>query len=260
MCTLIALHRTLSEAALLVAANRDEFYERPSEGPALRPTPAGWVVAPLDAEAGGTWFGVSRRGLFAALTNVSSQDRDPLRRSRGLLVRETLEAESAEEAARRAERLPADAYNAFNLFVADAESAHAFTYQGRARRIPVDDGVFVIGNAPLDVAAPAKLARLEARVRELAAGPAPEALAGLEALCRDHTAGPRGALDAVCVHTPLYGTRSSALLQLAPAGPAAPASALRFAGGAPCRTGYEDFTPLLRDLGQGSPGATGAWS
>ena len=45
MCTLIALHRTVPGASLVVAANRDEFYDRPAEGPALRSTPSGTATA-----------------------------------------------------------------------------------------------------------------------------------------------------------------------------------------------------------------------
>ena len=36
MCTLIALHRCYPDASLVVAANRDEYLDRPAEGPALR--------------------------------------------------------------------------------------------------------------------------------------------------------------------------------------------------------------------------------
>ncbi len=73
MCTLIVLHRCIEATALVVAANRDEFFERPAEGPALRHTAHGKVLAPRDAQAGGTWLGLNEHGLFAAITNRRSE-------------------------------------------------------------------------------------------------------------------------------------------------------------------------------------------
>jgi uncharacterized protein with NRDE domain len=256
MCTLIALHRVFPGAALVVAANRDEFFERPAEGPALRPGPEGPVVAPTDTRAGGTWLGINGAGVFAAVTNVSCDDPDPGRRSRGLLVMDTLAAASAKQAAETLEGLPRGAYNPFNFFVADGVDAFAFTYEESARSVACDDGAIVIGNAPLDAPAPPKLARLRGRVAEVAGnGAAP--LDALADLCRDHEPGPRGPLDAVCVHTGPYGTRSSCLLQLADGGIDDSRSVLRFSEGAPCENVYEDFSPLLRDLGRGRPGVEG---
>jgi uncharacterized protein with NRDE domain len=248
MCTLIALHRLVSGASLVVAANRDEFYDRPAEGPALRSTPSGWIVAPLDVEAGGTWFGLNAAGVFAAVTNVACSDPDPKRRSRGLLVVDALAAAGAREAAEKAVNLPMGVYNPFNLFVADGEAAFAFSYQDSVRQIDLEAGVFVIGNAPLDAPVPSKVERLRGRVRSAAAAPAQAVLDELGALCRDHEAGERGALDAVCVHTEGYGTRSSALLRVAEDGLADAESIFHFAGGAPCESEYDDFTPLLREL------------
>jgi hypothetical protein len=59
MCTLVALHRCTPGAFLWIAANRDEYVDRPSDGPALREGRSGAVVAPLDRRAGGTWWGVN---------------------------------------------------------------------------------------------------------------------------------------------------------------------------------------------------------
>ena len=92
MClALFALH-THPRFPLIVAANRDEFYERPT-------APAGFwsesprILAGRDLKEGGTWLGVTRSGRFAAVTNY----RDPREfgenpRSRGLLVRGYLES------------------------------------------------------------------------------------------------------------------------------------------------------------------------
>lgn len=267
MCTLVALHGMVPRTRLVVAANRDEFFDRPAEGPALRATGSGTLLAPRDAAAGGTWLGLNRFGLFAALTNVACETPDPERRSRGLLVVDALAASSAEEAAEKIRGLPMGTYNPFNLFVADARAALSFTYQDAVREVTNDTGVFVVGNAPLNAPEPHKLAALRTRISERLAEPQDASLdqpptAWLDELrdwCADHeSAGPRGALDAVCVHTPVYGTRSSCLLQLADGGLEDFESVFRYADGAPCEKRFEDFTPLLRDLGRGRSGVQGA--
>jgi uncharacterized protein with NRDE domain len=258
MCTLVALHGVVSRTRLLVAANRDEFFDRPAEGPALRATASGMLLAPRDVTAGGTWFGLNRFGVFAALTNVACPAPDTQRRSRGLLVVDMLNSESATQAAELLRGLPTHAYNPFNFFVADATDAFAFTYEDEVRGVPNSSGVFLVGNAPLDGPEPAKLGGLRKRIEAALDEPEADLLEQLGSWCGDHTSqGPRGPLDALCVHTPTYGTRSSCLLQLAADGLESDHSAFRFADGAPCDESYEDFTPLLRDLGRRRPGVQG---
>jgi uncharacterized protein with NRDE domain len=256
MCTLIAFHRCFSDAPLVVAANRDEFHERPTEGPALREASISTsragrsaragasvrshrVVAPRDLRAGGSWLGVSASGLFAAITNRRCDAPDPARRSRGWLVMEALAEPSARRAADRFARLPEGAYNAFNLFVADSDTAHLITYADRPECRDLTPGPHVIGNVHPDESSP-KLEKLRAQVFELARGgiPSPDALADV---CRGHVAD--SPLESTCVHAGEYGTRSSTLLWLG----AQPA--LRYADGAPCAAPYRDLTPLLHDLG-----------
>ena len=248
MCTLVVLHRAVPGVPLLVAANRDEFYDRRAEGLALRGTPGGVaVLAPRDARGGGTWLGLSARGLFAAVTNVAVAAPDPSRRSRGLLVLDALEAGSAREAAERAEASTAERYNPFNLFVSDGREAHCVSARaGGTRRLRLEPGVHVVGNGPLDAEPPPKVARLRERAARLAGRPLADALDGLSRLCRGHERG--DPLGSACVHTERYGTRSSTLVAL---GEAPDTRLLRFAEGAPCETEYADFTPLLRELAQG---------
>jgi uncharacterized protein with NRDE domain len=256
MCTLIAFHRCFADAPLVVAANRDEFLERPTEGPALRETSTASahrpgrpgagasarstrVVAPRDLRAGGTWLGISESGLFAAITNRRCDSPDPQRRSRGWLVIEALAEASAERAADRFAHLPEAAYNPFNLFVADGESAHLVTYAERPQRRDLTAGPHVIGNLHPDESSP-KLERLRAQVDELARGAVPTAEA-LAEMCCTHVA--NAPLESTCVHAGEYGTRSSTLLWIG----AQPA--LRYAEGPPCAASYRDLTPLLHDLG-----------
>lgn len=247
MCTLVALHRCTPGADLWIAANRDEYLERPAEGPALRDGRAGPIVAPLDRRAGGTWWGLNGAGLFAAVTNRPAAAPDPARRSRGQLVVDLLAAGSAREAAGRAAALERDRYNPFNLFLADARDAFAVVYEGAPALLPLAPGVHVVGNADPDARAVPKIRRTLERAEQVAAGPAGAIRDGLVAICRTHGDDPDPKGD-TCVHLGGYGTRSSSLLRLGPAG-----DRLEHAAGPPCTSAYEDFTPLLSELGRRAP-------
>jgi uncharacterized protein with NRDE domain len=256
VCTLIALNRCIPGASLVIAANRDEFLDRPSEGPALRPTPRGAIAAPLDVKAGGTWLGMNGAGVFAALTNRPCAEPDPQRRSRGLLVTDSLGWGTAAEAVEQL-AIPSwkpESYNPFNLFVADADDAFLISFDGEARCVALAPGAHVIGNS--DPAAPrtAKLAALDREVGNAAREPADRVLDILAEICRSHR-GNGDVLGDTCVHAGAYGTRSSTLLRI---GETSEDDVLRYADGPPCCTGYEDFTPLLCDLRRESGYAEGA--
>jgi uncharacterized protein with NRDE domain len=255
VCTLIALHGCVSGAPLVIAANRDEFLDRPSEGPALRTTPHGVVVAPRDMRAGGTWLGLNGTGVFAAVTNRRCAEPDPGRRSRGLLVIDALRWATADVAVEKLEieSLKPAAYNPFNLFVADLKRSFLVTYDGVPRRIDLSPGAHVIGNT--DPAAPRtpKLAALHREAERAAAVGADRVLDELAEICRGH-AGEGDTFDDACVHAGAYGTRSSALFRL---GETDDDGVFRYADGAPCCTKYDDFTPLLHDLKRASRSVEG---
>ncbi len=245
MCTLIALHRCFPSAHLLVAANRDEFHARPATGPRVHAWHGRRVIAPIDERAGGTWLGLNDAGVFVALTNRPTQSLDAARRSRGLLVADALGHGSAGRAAEAALQLAANAYNPFNLFIADAEHAFAVVYEEKARVRVLAPGAHVIGNADPNDAKVPKIARLLGEAERIAGEPEHAALDSLAALCRSHEARGENALERACIHTADYGTRSSTVLRR---GAQREADVLRFASGAPCQTPYEDLTPLLRAL------------
>ena len=243
MCTLIILHRLVPGAPLVVAANRDEFLDRPSEGPRSRETPIGPVVAPRDLRAGGTWLGLNEKGVFAAVTNLRCTDPDPARRSRGLLVMDALALPSAVESAERLRALPERAYNPFNLVVADSHEAFLLSYREVPRLRAIEPGVHVIGNTDPDDAEAPKVKRILERAKKAAMHPGDSVLSELASLCCEHES-PESPLGDTCVHAGAYGTRSSTLLLVSDESGELP-STLSFADGPPCRTEYRDFTSLL---------------
>lgn len=244
MCTLIALHRCTPAAPLVIAANRDEYLERPSEGPALWAGQAHPVVAPRDLRAGGTWLGVNAEGLLAAVTNRPVARRDEGCGSRGQVVLQALEARGAREAAASLAGLGPDLFNPFNLLVADGQEAFAVVYEGGARVRELASGVHVIGNADPDDRRVPKIDRLLEEARRASELEGDKLTEALEQTLRGHVGEP-APLAHTCIHAGAYGTRSSMLLRLGPD------PAWWYADGPPCRTPYEDYTFLLHQLDRG---------
>jgi len=195
-------------------------------------------------------------GVFAALTNRPCADPDPECRSRGLLVTDALGWGRAAEAVEKIaiERWKPEAYNPFNLFVADSEDAYLITYDGEANSRRLEPGAHVIGNSDPFSAPTPKLAALANEVAGAAREPADRVLEALAGICASH-GGNGDALADACVHAGEYGTRSSTLLRL---GENPEDDVLQFADGAPCCTPYDDFTQLLRDLRRETRHAQGA--
>jgi uncharacterized protein with NRDE domain len=227
------------DAPVVVAANRDEAVDRPSRPPTkLEADPD--VVAPQDAEAGGTWLGYNEHGLFVAITNRWAGDGLVGQRSRGLLVRDALRRESAEDAARLVEdELQERAYEGFNLVVADRNAAILLEWDGLLAVRNFDPGVHVVVNVGADddffiPDARPEVGRQQAEnARRLRAALQPEPgessgawLDRARDAIRDHEFG-------VCIHGDGFGTRSSSLLSMGDEG-----VSYRFADGPPCETEY----------------------
>ncbi|MBK8581215.1 MAG: NRDE family protein [Flavobacteriales bacterium] len=91
MCLIALAYKAHPRYPFILAANRDEFLDRPAE-PAHFWKDAPDILAGRDKRAGGTWLGISRTGRFAAITNYREMRMNfPAGPSRGLLVREALE-------------------------------------------------------------------------------------------------------------------------------------------------------------------------
>ena len=244
MCTLIVFHHCFADAEFVIAANRDEYLDRPAEPPALRPWGGRLVLAPRDLRAGGTWLGTNEAGVFAGITNRPTSSLDAARRSRGWLVVDALRADSAAEAAVRLAELPARTYNPFNLLVCDASDAFVVIYEEKAELKRLSAGPHVIGNGDPDSRRLPKVARLLDEAEAIARGNAAVALSALEGVCMTHTA-TDDPFEGTCIHAGAYGTRSSALLRR---GRRPEHDSFRFSDGPPCRHPYRDFTPLLTRL------------
>ena len=153
MCLVLFAWRVHSQYPLVVAANRDEFFARPTAEASFWPE-APQVLAGRDLEAGGTWLGLSRSGCFAALTNFRAPEQNlPGRPSRGQLVAGFLIGDQtpADYLATSAEY--GKQCNGYNLLVADRESLWwASNVSGERRELA--PGVYGLSNHLLDTAWP----------------------------------------------------------------------------------------------------------
>jgi hypothetical protein len=120
MCTVVTLFRPGHPVPLLLAANRDEMLARAWDLPGAHWPEQPDVVAGRDHSGGGTWMGINRAGVVAAVLNrQGSLGPAPGKRSRGELPLLALREGSAAEAAHAISRLDAGLWRSFNMVLAD---------------------------------------------------------------------------------------------------------------------------------------------
>lgn len=165
MCLILFAHDCHPFYRLILAANRDEFYDRPT-APAAFWGDAPSILAGRDLKVGGTWFGITTTGRLAAITNYRDlASHRPNAPSRGLLVsdflRSTLPAGTflAELAASN------PGYNSFNLICGTPEGLWHYADRG-GPPAPVAHGIHGLSNRLLDTPWP-KVSRGKAALAEL---------------------------------------------------------------------------------------------
>ena len=224
MCLIAWDWQPTSTTPLLLIANRDEYYARPTQ--ALHWWDDGKTLAGRDLQAGGTWLGLSRNGRVAALTN--HRDLNALRTdapSRGELVTAFLQGDvTAPDYLTALARHAAD-YNPFNLLVFDGarfmglESRHA-------RVFVIEPGVGAVSNADFQTAWPklTKLAhKLQALIDQGQASDAQLLTLLSDRRCAEDSELPNTgvslqferALSATFVAIPGYGTRACSVVRVA---------------------------------------------
>lgn len=227
MCLLVLAWAAHPRYRLIVAANRDEFHDRPAAALTKWPEPP-HILAGRDLRASGTWLGLDPARRFGVVTNFRElQGREPAAPSRGRLIPHYLA--SADRPGQFFARLEpaAKEYSGFNLLLTDAASLWYGSNRAApfARELP--PGVYGLSNELLDTPWP-KLVRVKARFQQWLAQPDATA-AGLFALLADRTEAaeadgplPTGGLpreweqilSAPFVAHPTYGTRCSTVLLL----------------------------------------------
>ncbi|WP_175652653.1 NRDE family protein [Pseudomonas sp. Marseille-P9899] len=219
MCLIVFAWRPGNARPLIVAANRDEFYARPTLALSQWDEAPG-VHAGRDLEAGGTWLGLGPQGRFAALTNIRDPGQPAGARSRGELVAGYLRGELSVEA--YLERVAGEAlhYSGFNLLVGDSHQL-GYLHGGDAAPRLLEAGVYGLSNAALDTPWP-KLIKAREGLRERLDDPVPARL--FELLADNNQAADselpdtrvglatERLLSSVFIASQNYGTRASTVL------------------------------------------------
>jgi uncharacterized protein with NRDE domain len=253
VCLLIALFKVVPSAPLIVAANRDEQYERPAVAITTLRKAGPRVLGGRDEVAGGTWMAVNEYGVVAGLTNLPSpHGRDPAKRSRGELpVALAAHQDAAAAVAWICATVdPAD-YNPCWLMVGDRQSLFYVDLTGGSRPVAreLPAGTHVLENAPL-LPESAKAGHVAGLIKAALAAGNGDVRGALATVLCDHSpapgasrpaasAGPNGDLSAACVHADGYGTRSAMIVTVGAAG----RPAVQVADGPSCQA------PLL-DVGE----------
>lgn len=142
MCLIALAHRASEKVPFVLAANRDEDYERATRAAQI------WEDAPnviggRDALYGGSWLAIARNGRFAAVTNLRGAM--PQGRSRGLLVRSFVTGNETPEAF--AASIELEHYAGFHLIAGEAGGTVVYVASDETPRV-LDPGIYGFSNAP----------------------------------------------------------------------------------------------------------------
>lgn len=271
MCTLLILNHVSQEFPVIVAANRDEFLERPAtDAQVLLEKPR--AIGGVDIQSQGTWMGATEDGFFVGLTNQRSfLAADVERLSRGPLVLNTLQQGSLDAAIEYLGTLKGSDFNPFNLLFGDVD--RLFVAYGRVDQdeIVVEEvprGIHILPNDILNSQAFPKVDRAKAILGEhdLSSLTWDEVVGVLQSVLSDRDLPPLDKviypeegqhyphelfqqLQALRVDLPGYGTRSSTLVALQ----SGRVAHYLFTNNAPDEGSLNDITSMLYSPRSDSP-------
>jgi uncharacterized protein with NRDE domain len=223
MCLIVLALQVHPEYPLIIAANRDEFYLRPT-APLAYWDDQTQILAGRDLQGKGTWLGVSRNGRMAAVTNYRDPASDkPGAMSRGLLVSGFLMEAQAPEAYAHRISDRGNLYNGFNLIVGDL-SQYWWVSNLAPAPMKLTPGIHGISNRLLDTPWP-KLEKAKAGLLNIITGNQSIQPEKIFDLLTDTIAPPDESLpdtgvgsdwerilSSIFVRSDSYGTRSSSII------------------------------------------------
>ncbi len=222
MCVLFIAYKKHPRYPLIVLANRDEFYDRPT-APASRWADNPAVMAGRDLVGGGTWLGIADGGRFAAVTNFRDPSRPAGSISRGSLVADFLIGTSSPKNYLDEIAAGSANYSGFNLVVGSIEGLYYYSNAGSESPRKLDPGVYGLSNHFLNTPWP-KVSNGLAAFEQLIAAEEFSKSAAFD-LLTDETLADDDALpdtgigiekervlSPIFIRTPVYGTRSSTIV------------------------------------------------
>jgi uncharacterized protein with NRDE domain len=224
MCLILLAHKIHPDYPLVLAANRDENYSRPT-APAAFWDDHPQIYGGRDLEQGGTWLGITRSGRVAAVTNFRDglAAKSSSARSRGELVSDFLRgslpgADYIEKIGRETRF-----YNGFNLIAGDLHALHYLSNRG-GHATAIAPGIHGLSNHLLDTPWP-KVERGKKVLAGLLQHETQDMIDGLFAVLSDRAIAPDDALpdtgvgmprervlSPAFIISPAYGTRSSTVV------------------------------------------------
>jgi len=223
MCLILLAYRTHPRYPLILAANRDEFYQRPTVPAAFWETEP-QILAGRDLKSGGTWLGMSLTGRIAALSNYRDpgtvRDNTP---SRGGLVTDFLLGDIPPAEYLVMLRQRSRDYNGFNIIFGDLKNLYFYSNRGEVPPL-LQPGIHGLSNHLLDTPWPKVSQGKKALAKILAHGKDP-AVEEIFALLADRSIPDDSYLPdtgvgleterllaPLFISGPTYGTRSSSIL------------------------------------------------
>ncbi len=223
MCLIVFAWDVHPKYKLILAANRDEFYHRPT-------APLGYweeypeILGGRDLEAGGSWMAVDTKGKFAAVTNY--RDLKNIKKdatSRGEIPTNFLTQEISPKAYLEGIDIKASDYNGFNALIGDQQELfHYSNYENKINTI--QPGIYGLSNALLDTPWP-KVERAKAKFSNIIHNDwmTPELIKMMEddTLARDEQLPDTGVsydlekgLSPMCIRMENYGTRCTTVITM----------------------------------------------
>jgi len=243
MCLLAIHYQLVPEAPVLIAANREEYYDRKSQTPTIQ-SGKPRVLGGVDLVAGGTWLGVNQHGLLIAVCNRRKMYPPAAPLSRGVFARELLKCSSAYEAAHTAmDELSAGQYDGVNYVCADSRSGHVVHGGDNLEIVELNEGLSIISSRDLDDDRDDRV-QLARRLLTLQQLDSPVKFLAVASKVFARSPSPPGR-PSVILRGSDKGTVSSTLISLG----AKPRDAIyQYAPGPPDQYKFEDYSPLLRDI------------
>jgi hypothetical protein len=240
---LAILYRVAKNTPILLAANREESFSRPTQFPKIQ-SGAPRIVCGTDKLAGGTWLGVNQFGLLVVVTN-RARVRAPLEpRSRGLLCRDLLDSRNAREAAELASKeLSTGRYAGANYVCADGKFAAVVYGAHRVEVVELEPGLHTLSSGNLNDANDERhqFIRRMLTLHTLDSAVTFLAVASRAFSRKQDSEGRRG----VVMTGGEFGTVSSTLLSLPRK---IQQSIFQYCDGPPSDRPYEDLSALLRQV------------
>lgn len=243
MSLLALVYQLVPDSPILVAANREESYDRVCPIPTIQ-SGKPRVLASFDPKTKGTYLGVNQKGMLASAIPRRKFGSSVGTKSRAALCREMLKCSSARVAVDLAmEQLQSDQYDGVNLVVADADSGWVIHSSIEHEVVELKPGLNIIGHYNLDDPRDARVS-LARRLLTLQTLDSPVKFLALAS--KVFARGPSDpGRPSMVIREKGAGTVSSTLISLGKK----PRDAIyQYAGGSPDQVKYEDYSPFLRDI------------